>query len=234
MKSAGVGGRLVNNPIWRPVYRKYRTALRSATGTLDHGTHPLAAAQWGTMFDGVTDHCGRVFDAGATDDRAVHQGLVVLDGSIVPTSLGINPALTIAVLTLRAITLLKDDWQFKSCRSSHLMPAVTKRPIFATSTTILRPKPTQIELTEQLRGRVKLRNRYGRRVWCALQLTMTTKPAKVADLIAYQASQLRGFDIPAERIGATLQFSSLTRTLIAFPTWQTRKTLRLKQWCPGN
>ena len=52
---------------------------------------------------GVVDDCGRVFDASRQREQPYHEGLVVLDGSIVPASLGINPALTIATLALRAI-----------------------------------------------------------------------------------------------------------------------------------
>ena len=56
---------------------------------------------------GVVDEYGRVFTGNGS---AVHDGLVVLDGSIVPRSLGINPSLTISALSLRALEFHVDQW----------------------------------------------------------------------------------------------------------------------------
>lgn len=64
--------------------------------------HPLggcAMADAGS--DGVVDHRGRVF---ADRDTALHDGLLVLDGSIVPTPVGANPSLTITALAERAMS----------------------------------------------------------------------------------------------------------------------------------
>ncbi len=54
---------------------------------------------------GVVDDLGRVFDA-ASPTGGVHPGLYVLDGSIVPTSLGANPLFTITALAERAMAVL--------------------------------------------------------------------------------------------------------------------------------
>ena len=71
--------------------------------------HPLGGSVMGTDADsGVVDHRGRVFDP-SSGPTAVHRGLLVADGSIVPTSLGINPLLTIAALAERIAYLLERD-----------------------------------------------------------------------------------------------------------------------------
>jgi cholesterol oxidase len=66
------------------------------------GVHPLGGCRMGSSFaDGVVDDVGRV----RTPD-GVHRGLWVIDGSIVPTSLGVPPSLTIAALAERASSAL--------------------------------------------------------------------------------------------------------------------------------
>lgn len=78
--------------------------------------HPLGGCAMGdNIEEGVVDHLGQVFSPGA----GVHPGLVVLDGSIVPRALGINPALTITALAERAVPLLVKEsaWRLKLAAS---------------------------------------------------------------------------------------------------------------------
>jgi cholesterol oxidase len=111
-----------------PVYRRVDAALRALVkqvggtyvknplaGTLvghqPATAHPLGGCCMGRdRSSGVVDHAGRVFDgdpnAAATD---VHRGLFVMDGSIIPRSLGVNPLLTIAALAERAMLRLARD-----------------------------------------------------------------------------------------------------------------------------
>jgi cholesterol oxidase len=67
--------------------------------------HPLGGCGLGRdRTSGVVDHRGRVFDGDpAAPETAVHEGLYVTDGSIVPRSLGVNPLLTITALTERML-----------------------------------------------------------------------------------------------------------------------------------
>jgi choline dehydrogenase-like flavoprotein len=60
--------------------------------------HPLGTARMSdSPADGVVDDAGRVHG---------HPGLNVIDGSIVPTALGVNPSLTIAAIAERAAHLM--------------------------------------------------------------------------------------------------------------------------------
>jgi cholesterol oxidase len=56
---------------------------------------------------GAVNPSGQLFSGPA--GTAVHRGLYVADGSIIPTSLGVNPLLTISALAERAMTLLIRD-----------------------------------------------------------------------------------------------------------------------------
>jgi len=73
--------------------------------------HPLGGCSMGeTGANGVVNHRSEVFDAssGAAPD-AVHAGLYVCDGAVIPCPLGIHPLLTITALAERAMMLLARD-----------------------------------------------------------------------------------------------------------------------------
>jgi cholesterol oxidase len=89
-----VGGSYVKNPL-----------AGSVMGHQPATAHPLGGCAMGhDRTSGVVDHAGRVFDgrtsAGDTDTL---EGLYVIDGSIIPRSLGCNPLLTITALAERAL-----------------------------------------------------------------------------------------------------------------------------------
>jgi len=95
--------------------REYASAqggqFKPFTPARNYTAHPLGGCRMGaTVADGVVDHLGRVFDAspGAAAE-AIHPGLYVVDGSIVPTALGNNPLLTITALAERAAELIVRD-----------------------------------------------------------------------------------------------------------------------------
>ncbi len=95
-----VGGSYVKNPL-----------AGSVMGHQPATAHPLGGCAMGSDADcGVVDHRGRVF-VGSEDENstAVHQGLYVIDGAVVPRSLGVNPLLTITALAERCMILMAAD-----------------------------------------------------------------------------------------------------------------------------
>lgn len=187
LKAAGLGGRVIDNPLWRPLSDKMERVFGQQRGPLV-SVHPLGGcAMADSSSHGVTDDLGRVYDAAEHTASAspvtIHEGLVVLDGSIVPTSLGINPALTISVLALRAITQLKVAWGVREPEQSLPKPPQVRRPEFRQINTITAPKPTEIEVTEQMRGKVQLRLESGEKVTRWVEITLTTNPTRLDTLM---------------------------------------------------
>jgi cholesterol oxidase len=65
-------------------------------------SHPLGGCRMADNVDeGVVDEFGRVFDKSKASERGFYDGLYIADASIIPTSLGVNPSLTISALALR-------------------------------------------------------------------------------------------------------------------------------------
>jgi cholesterol oxidase len=86
------GGSYVINPFWSRLFGRRLITV-----------HPLGGCAMGDDASrGVVDAKGRVFNPGGTP--GIHQGLYVCDGSIVPSALGVNPALTISALAERIAT----------------------------------------------------------------------------------------------------------------------------------
>lgn len=104
-----LGGIFLDNPVLRPLPRKLSEALAGPALNGTHlSVHPLGGAPMGDDFEsGVVNHYGAVFDGRSA--QSTHSGLFVLDGSIVPTSLGANPFLTIAAIAERAIQFIARD-----------------------------------------------------------------------------------------------------------------------------
>ena len=107
MKQVGKQGAVyLPNPALKPLpdgVTKVLSGPKINGGTFT--VHPLGGC---CMADdagrGVVNHLGQVFDAGPAG--GLHDGLYVLDGSIVPTSLGANPLFTITALAERAMAAI--------------------------------------------------------------------------------------------------------------------------------
>jgi cholesterol oxidase len=74
--------------------------------------HPLGGAGMGRDgADGVVNHKGQVLDTGkGRGSTAVHAGLYVVDGAVMPRSLGVNPLLTITALAERTLLHIQQDY----------------------------------------------------------------------------------------------------------------------------
>jgi cholesterol oxidase len=94
------GGSYVKNPL-----------AGTMMGRQPATAHPLGGCGMGRdLGEGVVDHKCQVFDGRAGAGSAdVHRGLYVMDGSIVPRSLGVNPLLTITALAERAMLHMARD-----------------------------------------------------------------------------------------------------------------------------
>jgi choline dehydrogenase-like flavoprotein len=67
--------------------------------------HPLGGCRIGPDRDaGVVDEHGRVFDGAASNPMATLPGLYVVDGSVIPGALAVNPTLTITAQALKTMS----------------------------------------------------------------------------------------------------------------------------------
>ncbi|MGE3711736.1 MAG: GMC family oxidoreductase N-terminal domain-containing protein [Hyphomicrobiaceae bacterium] len=89
-----LGGAYVKNPL-----------AGTVMGHQPATAHPLGGCGMGAdRGSGVVDHRGRVFDgSSAAGASGIHSGLYVIDGAVIPRSLGVNPLFTITALAERAL-----------------------------------------------------------------------------------------------------------------------------------
>jgi cholesterol oxidase len=94
------GGSYVKNPL-----------AGTMMGRQPATAHPLGGCGMGReRSEGVVDHKCRVLDGTGGGSADVHRGLYVMDGAVMPRSLGVNPLLTITALAERAMLHLAQDW----------------------------------------------------------------------------------------------------------------------------
>jgi choline dehydrogenase-like flavoprotein len=166
---AASDGRYLRSPLWRPLPEALSAALSGPkpSGKL-LSVHPLGGCPMGSSHaTGVVDHVGRVFDLkGST---STYDGLLVLDGSIVPTALGTNPLLTIAALAERAVEVYAGERHWDLRLDQPYSPAQALRagpPQLA----VLQPAKaeTRIRLAERMTGPLTLGANCDHKVDCEL------------------------------------------------------------------
>jgi choline dehydrogenase-like flavoprotein len=144
------------NPLWRMLPEQMDFVFRTERGPL-LTVHPLGGCPIGpNPHEGVVDEWGRVYDfAFPPGPGLFHDGLYVLDGSIVPASLGANPALTIAAIAERAAARIAADAGWRQAADGGAAPA-RPRARELNQCTPPPPAPTEVELIEKLCGPVQL------------------------------------------------------------------------------
>ncbi|KAJ7484654.1 hypothetical protein FB451DRAFT_1169687 [Mycena latifolia] len=93
-----IGGTLINSPFYSAFHQREEITV-----------HPLGGAiisSDGTGRNGATNHVGQLFTGEGTE---VHEGLVCVDGSVIPTALGVNPFATITALAERSVDLIANN-----------------------------------------------------------------------------------------------------------------------------
>lgn len=124
-----IGAQHIPNPLWSRLFGEDLITV-----------HPLGGCP---MSDdpaaGVVDDVGRAWSTVEGEDHL--RGLLVVDGSIVPRSVGINPVMTIATLAERAVEALQE-------RQGWTEASTPAEPL-----PVSRPEPASIHFTERMVGR---------------------------------------------------------------------------------
>ena len=124
-----LGGIWVENPIWTQLLKHSIVSV-----------HPLGGCVMGEdAGQGVVNHKGQVFCGVSGSD--VYPGLYVADGAVIPTSLAVNPLLTISAVSERNMRLLAED---RGWKIDYRLPSAPSKAV---------PAPTLgVQFTETMKG----------------------------------------------------------------------------------
>lgn len=193
-KSAFDKATVISNPMWRFLPEDIEMIVKQERGPV-LTVHPLGGCTIGSSkTDGVVNDYGVVFDAGFRPYDEWQGTLMVLDGSIIPGSLGANPSLTISAIALRAI----ENFIAQKVTEKKFKPAqVTKKEklideiIFAQARPAIKgkPQPTEIKITERLSGKVTLMNEQTYHEDYVVELTLAYEPKELHALMSKWGSR---------------------------------------------
>lgn len=112
--------------------------------------HPLGGCRMAdSVLEGVVNHWGAAYRS----DGSLHEGLFVLDGSVMPASLGANPMLTITALAERACAAIVTGLASRAEPARRPLP---DHPPRRCPLQIPEPAPAGATLSEVLRGPLTL------------------------------------------------------------------------------
>lgn len=182
------GAKVIANPMWRLLPKGLKELVTQPLGPV-LTVHPLGGCPIGVDDSkGVVDDCGRVFNSGDKKSQDWQGSLIVLDGSIIPSSLGANPALTISAVALRAVQYLAVEWGFGKDQTQQILPKenLLERTRFsqAKPSTTVKPESTIVVVTERLLGEVKLHSGKSLTEKFIVELTLSYKPFVLKDLMS--------------------------------------------------
>jgi len=194
-KENKLGGTILPNPVWqllKPEHMNMMNVERGAPLTV----HPLGGCPMGTSTEnGAVNHRGQLFKpnaAGASTDT--YQGLMVLDGAIIPEAVGINPALTISAVSLKAIRELVKLKYFSPSTTQKVQRAIKpyqkrfdQAPVIRTLAQLEglsenEEKQTEVQIAERLVGFSKLESDEGTLKDVVIEVTLWSKPIGAAEL----------------------------------------------------
>ena len=186
---------LISNPVWRFLPANMEMIVKQERGPV-LTVHPLGGCVIGiNKVEGVVDEYGQVFDAGKRDYDDWEGTLMVLDGAIIPGSLGANPSLTISAIALRGIehfinektnekAVLKDKWSKNpaSTPKDKLTDQVIFEDVLLKKMRV--PEATEIKVTERLSGNVTLLNVENFHEDYVVELTLIYEPKVLYQLMS--------------------------------------------------
>jgi hypothetical protein len=168
------GGTLIPNPLWKPV-PDFLASLKGKPDKRVFTTHPLGGCAMGKdSTEGAVNAFGQVFDGGAgispnairgepatyraeqpEPNKRLHAGLYVLDGSIIPRSLGINPLLTITAVVEGCIDAMIAR---RGLRAPGQPRPIVAQPVIRIDALAIRKRaPTRMQMIERMKGSAKVR-----------------------------------------------------------------------------
>ena len=122
------GGDYLPNPMWRPVPDKFSGITGGDQPERLVTVHPLGGcAMADDASAGVVNRFGEVFSG--ADGKAVHAGLHVLDGAIVPCAVGVNPFVTISALSLLAAREIRTRLDAQAPAPARAVPLALHLPV---------------------------------------------------------------------------------------------------------
>lgn len=177
------GGQYVPNPGWRLLPEEAGGVMSGALpGGMTVSVHPLGGcAAADSAAEGVVDEAGRVFSG---VDCAVHEGLYVMDGAVLPGATAVNPFLMISVMAWRAAgrLLAAQGWAASGVPNAAGRLPRSRNPVARET-----PAPVALEFSERMSGDLSREPAWVRRALCgpAGSTLHVRSTLSVADLDAW-------------------------------------------------